>query len=127
MSGYESLDVYKKAYKAALEVYEMSRGFPQEERYAMTNQIRRAATSISLCIAEGYGKKSSQREFKRFLEMAMGSSNEVSVLLDFSKDLGYIPEERYVKEKREYEEIGRMINGLLRRVEREVQNLKSSV
>ena len=120
MSGYKSLDVYKKAYEAALEVYELSRRFPIEERYAMTDQIRRAATSIPLCIAEGYGKKSSQREFKRFLEMAMGSSNEVSVLLDFSKDLGYTPEDRYMEEKKRYEEIGRMINGQIKRIEREV-------
>ena len=60
MSGYKSLNVYEKSYKAAIAVYEMTRRFPKEEQYAMTDQIRRAAMSIPLNIAEGYGKKGSQ-------------------------------------------------------------------
>ena len=117
MSGYKSLDVYGKSYKAAIAVYEMTRRFPKEEQYAMTDQIRRAAMSIPLNIAEGYGKKSSQQEFKRFLRMAAGSSNEVQVLLDFAKDLGYIAQEQYERAKETYEEIGRMLAGMLRRME----------
>ena len=77
MSGYKELKVYKRSYKAAKAIYEMTVGFPNEERYGITNQLRRAALSIPLNIAEGYAKRESQEEFKRFLMMALGSSNEV--------------------------------------------------
>ena len=116
MSGYKELNVYQKSYKAVLAVYEMSKGFPKEEIYALTNQICRAAASIPLNIAEGYAKRSSQQEFKRFLEMALGSSNEVSVLLDLAKDLKYIEKTQYDKAVKTYDEISRMLNGMIERI-----------
>ena len=116
MAGYQDLQVYVKSYAAALAVYEMAKGYPKEERYAMTDQIRRAALSIPLNIAEGYGKRSSQAEFRRFLLMAIGSSDEVNVLLDFAKDLGYICESEYSEKKKKYEEVGKMLNSLIHRV-----------
>ena len=117
MDGYRNLRVYEKSYKAAIKAYEMSKGFPKEERYALTSQIQRAATSIPLNIAEGYAKRSSQQEFKRFLLMAVGSANEVSVLLDFAKDFGYIREAEYLEMSREYDGIGRMLNEFIKTVE----------
>ena len=97
VSGYKELKVYRRSYKAAKAVYEMTAGFPKEERYGITNQLKRASLSIPLNIAEGYAKRESQEEFKRFLMMALGSSNEVLVLLDFSKDVKYISEEIHEK------------------------------
>ena len=91
--GYRQLQVYERSYKAALAVYRMTKRFPEREKYGMTSQMQRAGISVALNIAEGYAKKSSQEEFKRFLLMALGSANEMSVLIDFSKDLGYITEE----------------------------------
>ena len=120
MSGYKELNVYQKSYKAVVAVYEMSKGFPKEEIYALTNQIRRAAASIPLNIAEGYAKRSSQQEFKRFLEMALGSSNEVSVLLDLAKDLKYIEITQYEKAGKVYDEISRMLNGMIVRIKSEI-------
>ena len=120
MSGYKDLNVYTKSYKAALAVYEMTKNDPKEERYSLTDQIRRAATSIPLNIAEGYGKKSSQQEFKRFLEMALGSSNETQVLLDFAKDLKYIDEEQYIKASQTYDEVSRMLSGMIKRIKSEI-------
>ena len=114
--GYEKLEVYERSYKAGLAVYRMTRTYPKEEIYAMTDQMRRASVSIPLNIAEGYAKRSSQEEFKRFLLMAIGSSNEMSVLIEYSKDLGYISEEQYVKASKEYDEIGRMLNSLIKAV-----------
>ena len=127
MQGFKDLRVYEKSYKAARAIYQLSEGFPKEEMYAITSQIRRASLSIPLNIAEGYVKRRSQREFKRFLEMAIGSSNEVSVLLDFAKDLGYISRERYEKASREYEEISRMLNVFIKKVEEQRKSLKSNV
>ena len=114
--GYERLEVYKRSYKAGLAVYRTTQAYPKEERYAMTDQMRRASVSIPLNIAEGYAKRSSQEEFKRFLFMAIGSSNEMSVLIEYSKDLGYISEEQYEKASQEYDEIGRMLNSLIKAV-----------
>ena len=114
--GYENLAVYERSYRAGLAVYKVTSKYPREERYAMTDQMRRASISIPLNIAEGYAKRSSQEEFKRFLLMAIGSSNEMSVLIEYSKDLGYISEEQYVKASKEYDEIGRMLNSLIKAV-----------
>ena len=77
---------YEKSYRATLEIYRLSEKFPERERYGMSDQIRRAAMSIPLNIAEGYGKRESAAEFKRYLRMAMGSANEVQVLLDFARE-----------------------------------------
>ena len=101
-------------------MYRITQSFPREELYAMTNQIRRAAASIPLNIAEGYAKRKSQSEFRRFLTMAFGSSAEMSVLLDLSKDLGYIGGAEYVKAKSEYEEVGKMLNTFIQRTEEQI-------
>ena len=113
---HRKLKVYEKSYKAGLAIYEMTKGYPEEENYGMTSQMRRASTSIPLNIAEGYAKRSSQEEFKRFLLMAIGSAEEIRVLLDFSKDLGYITKERYEKASKEYDEIGKMLTNLIKKV-----------
>ena len=109
---YKDLTVYQKSYQAALDVYHVAKQFPREEIYGLTSQIKRAAASIPLNIAEGYGKRQSVNEFKRFLMIAIGSSDEVRVLLDFSKDLGYVAPETYVSLYATYEEIGKMLNVL---------------
>ena len=114
--GYKDLQVYEMSYKAALAVYKMVAKYPESEKYGITSQMQRASTSIPLNIAEGYAKKESQTEFKRFLKMAIGSANEMNVLLDFSKDLGYIEESQYEKANNEYEKIGKMLNKLIQTV-----------
>ena len=116
MSGYKELQVYQKGYAAARSVYKITEGYPKEEVYGITGQMRRAAVSIPLNIAEGYAKRESQTEFGRFLEMARGSANEMSVLVDLSKDLGYIEEETYEKASKTYEEIGKMLTVFIRKI-----------
>ena len=115
-AGYRKLQVYERSYTAALAVYRLTQEFPKEELNGLTGQIRRASLSIPLNIAEGYAKKESQKEFKRFLMMALGSTDEVRVLLEFAKDLGYVEETRYVKASTEYEEIKRMLSVLISKV-----------
>ena len=113
IQSYKDLQVYERSYRMAVKMYEMVRRFPQEELYGLTSQIKRAATSIPLNIAEGYGKKASAAEFKRFLLMAVGSSNEMNVLLELSKDLGYAEKRDCEESQKEYEEIGKMLNKLI--------------
>ena len=88
MGEYRELKIYEKSYKAALAIYRMTETFPKEEKYGIISQMRRASISIALNIAEGNAKRESKQEFKRFLQMSMGSANEMSVLIDFAKDLG---------------------------------------
>ena len=80
----------------------------------MTSQMKRAATSIPLNIAEGYGKKENADEFKRFLLMAIGSCDEMRVLIDLSFDLGFVNKEKHDRMDNEYDEIGKMLTMLRR-------------
>ena len=79
---FEDLDSHKESYKLALEIYKITRNYPRDEIYSLTSQIRRASTSITLNIAEGYGRLS-REEFKRFLKISLGSNNETITLLKF--------------------------------------------
>ena len=112
IQSYRDLVVYQRAYSVSLEVHKMSLEFPRIEQYVLGDQLRRASKSIALNIAEGYGKRVSVAEFKRFLVIALGSCDEVRVCLDYCKDLGYINEEIYVKYSKEYDEIGKMLSAL---------------
>ena len=103
IQSFRDLEVYQESYQLAIEMYQISRSYPQEERYGLRSQIQRASVSIPLNIAEGYGKQESAAEFKRYLRMALGSANEIEVLLDLSRDLGYLEankcaelQERYI-------------------------------
>ena len=109
INSYKKLKIYERSYKLALKIHEVTKSFPETERYDLTSQIRRASKSIPTNIAEGYGRQSKE-EFKRFLKISLGSCNETQVHLEFSKDLGYINKEIYEILSRENEEIGRMIN-----------------
>ena len=91
----------------------MTRTFPDFERYEIGNQLRRAAVSIPINIAEGYGKKKSTIDFKRFLRMSLGSCNEVQVLIDLSKDLGYMTQETHKELYQRYDVLGKRINTLI--------------
>ena len=115
IQSYRDLQVYERSYKAAIEMYRVARIFPKEELFGLTSQIKRASTSVPLNIAEGYGKRENPDEFKRFLLMAMGSCNEMQVLLDLCKDLGFIEEIIREKYQMEYDEIGKMLNVLRQR------------
>ena len=89
MQDFKNLKVWEKAHLFTLRVYEVSKRFPKEEIYSLTNQLRRAAASIPANIAEGCGKKG-QNELAHFLNIALGSSNEAEYFLLLSKDLNYL-------------------------------------
>lgn len=90
----KDLKVWEKAHSLTLSIYEITKTFPKEEIYSLTNQIRRGASSIPANIAEGCGKNS-QSDFAHFLNIALGSSNEVEYFLILSKDLGYLKQEGF--------------------------------
>jgi four helix bundle protein len=94
MQNYKDLKVWDKAHQFTLSVYEITKGFPKEEIYSLTNQIRRSSSSIPANIAEGCGKNS-QNDFANFLNIALGSSNEAEYFLILSRDLGYLKQENF--------------------------------
>jgi four helix bundle protein len=87
MQRFTELKVWQRAHALVLEVYRISAGFPAEERFALTSQLRRAVTSVPANIAEGSRRKG-QQEYSRFLNIAQGSAAEAEYLLILSRDLG---------------------------------------
>ena len=111
MRPHHNLDVWKKAVDLTVRVYAATKGFPREEKFGLTQQVRRAAVSIAANIAEGAGRKS-RREFNRFLSIAQGSASEVETELLIAFRLGYIAEQEYRNLIVSLNEVGRMITGL---------------
>lgn len=109
---YEDLDVWKKSHQLTLKIYQVIKGFPAEEKYRLTDQICRSASSIPANIAEGTGRQT-LKEYARFLYNARGSIEETKYHLRLAKDLGYLDEDKYKKFSSGYETVGKMLNGLI--------------
>ena len=111
---FEDLAVFKRAYRISLDIHHVSLGLPKEEQYGLASQIRRASKSIPANIAEGFGKQRlSRAEFHRFLMIAMGSADEMRVWSRYCLDLGYIEEATWRNWRDEYQEIAKMLHGLI--------------
>jgi four helix bundle protein len=113
MFNFEKLDVWQKAIDFADLVYKRTRQFPDDERFGLTNQMRRAAVSISSNIAEGTSR-ASQTDFGRFVEIATGSVFEVVSQAFVGRRQGFLNEESFAVLYANAEEIGRMLSGLRR-------------
>jgi four helix bundle protein len=88
----KDLDVYKQSYQLAMDVFELSKQWPSDERYALTDQIRRASRSVCANLREAWAKRRYQAHFVSKLTDADGECNEVDTWLDFAKDCGYLRE-----------------------------------
>lgn len=113
--NFRELKVWTRAIEFVVQIYALTRTFPRDEMYGLTSQLRRAATSIALNIAEGSGA-SSNIEFVRFLEMARRSAYEVITGLEVARRLNYCKEEQALKLGQEANEIAAMISGLIKRL-----------
>ncbi len=111
-NGYWDLKVYQLAYKLAMEIFEISKSFPKEETYSLTDQIRRSSRSVSVNIVEGYRKRKYPKYFSSKMTDADGECAETQVWLDFAKDCKYINEELKDKLYKDYEEVGRMLGSM---------------
>ena len=110
---FEDLEVFQRAYRASLDLHRASLQLPKIEQRGLADQIRRASKSICGNIAEGFGKqRRSSAEFKRFLLMAIGSTDEMQVWLRYCSDLEYIDQEACDHWRDEYRQIARMLQGL---------------
>jgi four helix bundle protein len=112
IKSYKDLDVYKMAYKLALEIFQLTRKFPQEELYSLTSQINRSSRSISANIAEGWAKREYETIFKQHLIIAVGSCSETENWFSFSKDFNYTPIETFKDLSEKLDVIGKKITRL---------------
>ena len=109
----KELDVYKKAYRLAMEIFELSKGFPPEERWALTGQIRRSSRSVCNNLREAWAKRRYEAHFVSKLTDCDGESGETDTSLDFAKDSGYITPEQHQGLTDLNREVGRMLGAML--------------
>lgn len=110
LTGYENLKVWQLAMDLVVEVYELAKRFPREELYSLTDQIKRSAVSIPSNIAEG-GSRHSNKEFVRFLYIALGSASELETQLLIVERIGYAQTTSLLKDR--LIPIKKMLNALI--------------
>jgi four helix bundle protein len=115
MKDFRSLQVWQKAHRLTLAIYQVTATFPREERYGLTSQLRRAGSSIPANLAEGCGRNS-DAEFARFCSMAMGSASELEYHLLLAHDLRLIKTGDYEDLARRATELKRMLASLLQKL-----------
>ncbi len=115
MRDFRDLKVWHKAHELTLQIYKSTEGFPQNEIYGLTSQLRRAAVSIPANIAEGCGR-SGETELGRFLKIAMGSASEVEYHLLLGRDLGYLSAEDYGQITGGVTEVKKMLATLIKKI-----------
>ena len=118
MKDFKKQKVWQKSHQLTLDIYKATSNFPREELYGLTNQIRRACTSIPANIAEGCGR-SSEADFSRFLQIAMGSATELEYHLLLSHDLGILNDIDYENLSRETIEVKQMLTSFIKKLKAE--------
>jgi four helix bundle protein len=108
IESFKDLIVYQKAYKLAMEIFEISKSFPKEEKYSLTDQMRRSSRSVTSCIAESWAKRRYGKSFVNKLTDSLGEENETETWIDYSKDCKYIQKEIHETLLNEYAEVRKM-------------------
>ena len=111
MGDYRKLQVWERAHRLTLEVYGATQSFPKVEMYGLTNQLRRAASSVPANIAEGCGRNG-DAELARFLDIAKGSATELDYHLILARDLSYLQPAQYERLATEVAGVSRMLAAL---------------
>jgi len=125
--GYKDLKVYQLAYRLAMEVFEVTKNFPTEERYSLTDQARRSSRSIPANIAEAWKKRIYPKMFISKIVDAAGEAGETEVWLDFAKDTGYLAKEKYDELVSGYDEVNRMLYGMVEKPDRFVLKVRKGI
>jgi len=112
MEGFTQLEVWQKSHELVLEIYKVTRTFPDTERFRLTDQLCRSIASIPANIAEGKGRNT-LKEYLQFLYNARGSLEETKYHLLLAKDLCYLHDTDYETLKERCDQVGRMLNGLI--------------
>jgi four helix bundle protein len=113
VGGFKNLIVFQKAYKLSMEIFELSKGFPKEEKYSLTDQIRRSSRSVTSNIAESWAKRRYEKAFVSKLTDSLGEEYETENWLDYSKDCKYIKEENHLRILRDYDEVRKILISII--------------
>ncbi len=119
IKSHRDLIVWQKAMVLVTSVYGLTKTFPHDEIYALTSQTRRAAVSVPANIAEGQGRRLSG-EFHQFLANSRGSLMELDTHLEVASRVGYLNDEQHRAIQQDLNEVGRLLNGLMRSLKRHV-------
>lgn len=117
INSVRELEVYKIAFDTAMEIFEISRNFPKEERYSLTDQIRRSSRSVCTNLAEGWRKRRYKAVFINKLSDAAQEAAETQTWLEFALKCNYISEEIFRKLDERYEHIFAMLNTMEKKVD----------
>ena len=117
MRPHQKLDLWKKSIELAVSIYRQTEAFPKEEKFGLTQQLRRAAVSVASNVAEG-AARSSSKEFRKFLSYSQGSASEISTQLTIASRLNYLSKNDLEQLDRDIDAIGRMITGLSKSLNR---------
>jgi len=115
IKNFKDLNVWKKGNELVLKIYELTKSFPDGEKYCLTQQMRKAAISIPSNIAEGFSRKT-PKEYKQFLYISLGSCSELITQLNISLNLKYIDKEKVTENEGELEYLSKMIMSLIKKI-----------
>lgn len=116
--GYRDLIVYQKAFAVAMKIFQITKKFPKEETYSIVDQMRRSSRSVCSCIAEAYRKRKYQGYFVNKISDADGENSETIVWLEFALSCNYITHEEQQTLEQDVEEVGRMLNSMIKNPEK---------
>jgi four helix bundle protein len=117
-NGYKSLIIYQKTFQFAMSIFHLTKGFPEEERYGLTSQIRRSSRSVCANIVEGYRKRVYPKQFVNKLRISDGEASETMLWLEFALACEYITQEEFDRLEPQVEEIGYMLASMIKTPEK---------
>ena len=117
VKNFKQTKVYQKAFTLAMDIFELTRQFPTEEKYSLTDQIRRSSRSVCACLAEAYRKKQYQPHFVLKISDADMENSETGVWLDFGLSCSYISQDKHGVLTQQAEEVGRLLGHMIQHPE----------
>lgn len=114
-NGYKDLKVWQKSLEVAAIVYDVTKNFPRDEQYGMTSQMRRSAVSVASNIAEG-SKRGTQKDFKQFLRISLGSGAELETQLELARMFGFLDQNGYNVVNSKLEEVMKMLTAFILKI-----------
>ena len=118
INSFKDLIVYQKAYLLAMQIFDLSKGYPKEERYSLTDQIRRSSRSVTSNIAEAWAKRIYTKVFVNKLSDSLGEEFETEGWLDYSLDCNYIKKETHSLLIAEYDQVRKMLISMMNKPEK---------
>ena len=114
LNSAKELEVYKKAYALSMDIFQVSKQWPMEERYALTDQIRRSSRSVCVNLREAWAKRRYEAHFISKVSDCDGENSETDTWLDYARDCGYVTEEKHLELTEKVKETGRMLGAILK-------------